>query len=40
MKYVDPGANSYEERYRNRVIDSLRRRAKTFGYSLQEELET
>lgn len=37
MKYLDPGADYYEERYRNRVIDNLRRRAKAFGYSLQQE---
>ncbi|MEW9889992.1 MAG: transposase [Candidatus Symbiodolus clandestinus] len=38
IKYVDPGADYYEERYRNRVIDNLRRRAKTLGYSLQQEV--
>ena len=37
MDYVDPGANYYEERYRGRVLDNLRRRAETFGYTLQEK---
>jgi len=36
MKYDDPGATQYEERYRSRVIANLRRRAKAFGFSLQE----
>lgn len=36
MDYVDPGASYYEERYRKRVIDNLHRRAKTFGFVLQE----
>jgi transposase len=31
MDYVDPGASSYETRYRARVIDNLRRRAKAYG---------
>ena len=35
MKYVDPGASSYETRYRARVIDNLHRRAKAFGFVLQ-----
>ena len=35
MDYVDPGASSYEARYRARVIDNLQRRAKTFGFILQ-----
>jgi transposase len=35
MDYVDPGASSYEARYRTRVIDNLQRRAKTFGFILQ-----
>ena len=35
MDYVDPGASSYEARYRARVIDNLQRRAKTFGFVLQ-----
>ena len=36
MAYHDPGATQYEERYRSRVIGNLQRRAKTFGFSLQE----
>lgn len=36
MNYQDPGANQYEERYRSRVVANLKRRAKTFGFSLQE----
>jgi transposase len=35
MDYVDPGASFYETRYRARVIESLQRRAKTFGFALQ-----
>jgi hypothetical protein len=31
----DPGASSYEIRYRARVIDNLHRRAKAFGFVLQ-----
>jgi transposase len=34
--YVDPGANYYEERYRRRTIENLRRRADSLGYSLIE----
>jgi len=36
MKYADPGGDYYEERYRRRVLDNLRRRAESFGYTLQE----
>lgn len=36
MLYEDPGATLYEERYRARVVHNLRRRAKAFGFSLQE----
>lgn len=36
MKYQDPGASQYEERYRSRVISNLRRRAKAFGFTLEE----
>jgi len=35
MEYVDPGASSYETRYRTRVINNLQRRAKAFGFVLQ-----
>jgi transposase len=36
MAYEDPGASYYEERYRQRVLKGLRRRAKEFGYELTE----
>ena len=36
MQYVDPGATYYEERYRQRVVANLRRRAKSMGFVLQE----
>ena len=32
MEYVDPGASSYETRYRTRVVNNLHRRAKAFGF--------
>jgi hypothetical protein len=35
MDCVDPGASSYEIRYRARVIDNLHWRAKAFGFMLQ-----
>ena len=35
MEYVDPGSSFYETRYRKRVVDNLRRRAKSFGFVLQ-----
>ena len=35
MEYVDPGASSYETRYRTRLVENLHRRAKTFGFVLQ-----
>ena len=35
MDYVDPGASSYEARYRTRVVNNLHRRAKAFGFVLQ-----
>lgn len=34
-EYVDPGEAYYEERYRQRVIKSLTRRAEQLGYSVQ-----
>ena len=34
MTYVDPGASYYEERYRQRVLDNLRRRAHQLGFTL------
>jgi len=36
MAYVDPGADYYEERYRKRTIDNLRRRANALGFALVE----
>jgi hypothetical protein len=36
MHYTDPGANYYEERYKNRLFDSLTKRAAALGYVLQE----
>ena len=35
MEYVDPGALSYETRYRTPVVNNLHRRAKAFGFVLQ-----
>ena len=35
MDYVDPGASFYDIRYRQRVVENLHRRAKTFGFVLQ-----
>jgi len=35
MKYVDPGADHYERRYKERVIKQLHRRAAELGFSLQ-----
>ena len=37
MDNSDPGVDYYEERYRKRVVDNLQRRAKTFGYVLQQD---
>jgi transposase len=34
MTYADPGASYYEERYRQRVIQNLQRRAQHFGFTL------
>ena len=34
MDYADPGASYYEERYRQRVVANLKRRAETFGFVL------
>lgn len=35
--YLDPGADYYEQRYRDRVVRGLRTRAAAFGYTLVEE---
>jgi transposase len=34
MTYVDPGVTAYEERYRERALHNLQRRAKTLGFTL------
>lgn len=34
MTYADPGAGYYEERYKRRVIDNLKRRAHSLGFAL------
>ena len=36
LAYQDPGATHYEQKYRERVIKQLHRRAAEFGFSLQE----
>jgi transposase len=33
-QYVDPGANNYDHRQRQRILKSLGRRAKALGYEL------
>jgi len=33
--YADPGANQYEQQYRQRVVKNLHRRAAEFGFKLQ-----
>jgi transposase len=40
MEYADPGASYYEERYRQRTIDNLQRRAKALGFVLQPSDDT
>ncbi|MCF5097115.1 IS110 family transposase [Pseudomonas gessardii] len=35
MNYQDPGADQYEQRYRERVVKGLHRRAAEFGFTLQ-----
>jgi transposase len=37
MDYRDPGANHYEQQYRDRVIKQLHRRAAQFGFALQPQ---
>ena len=34
MSYADPGATYYEDRYRQRVLHNLQRRAKSLGFAL------
>ena len=36
MDYRDPGTDQYEQKYRERVIKQLHRRAAEFGFTLQE----
>ena len=38
MQYQDPGAVHYEEKYRERVVKQLHRRAAEFGFTLQENV--
>ena len=35
IDYQDPGASHYEQKYRERVIKQLHRRATEFGFTLQ-----
>lgn len=35
MSYRDPGEDQYEQRYRERVVKGLHRRAAEFGFALQ-----
>lgn len=35
MEYRDPGANTYEEKYRERLVKGLGRRVAELGFSLQ-----
>lgn len=32
--YVDPGADYYEKRYKERVLSNMRKRAKAFGFEI------
>ena len=34
-EYKDIGQDYYEQRYQNRVIENMKRRAKQFGYELK-----
>jgi transposase len=36
MEYADPGATYYEDRYKQRVLNNLQRRAKSLGFVLRE----
>ena len=40
MAYVDPGVSAYEERYRQRVVHNLQRRAKSLGFALVAHAST
>jgi transposase len=37
--YVDPGVAYYEHKYRQRVLNNLKRRAQLLGYELIQNLE-
>jgi len=37
LAYADPGASYYEDRYRQRVVHNLHRRAKKMGFALVPE---
>jgi hypothetical protein len=39
LSYADPGASYYEERYKQRVVHNLQRRAKQMGFVLVPALE-
>ena len=39
MFYANPGASYYEDRYRQRVLSNLQRRAKSMGFVLQQPME-
>jgi len=39
MSYADPGASYYEDRYRQRALSNLQRRAKSLGFVLQQQAE-
>jgi transposase len=36
IDYQDPGATHYEQKYRERVIKQLHRKAAEFGFTLHE----
>lgn len=37
MQYIDPGVNQYEQNYRDRVLKQLKRKAESFGMTLQQK---
>lgn len=37
ITYSDPGANYYEEQYRQRIVTNLKRKAKALGFTLQTD---
>ena len=39
-RYVDPGADFYQRRYKQRVFDSLKRRARSLGYEIVPAADT